>query len=80
MAWRAITLSGATETSDRHLKAMTDLIRDYAKEVAREVAESVWDEGFSRGFYVGVGPEWGIGSDASEPDVTNPYGRDGAAS
>lgn len=39
----------------------------------RERDAEKWDEGFTRGFYVGVLPEWGIGSDASEPIVVNPY-------
>lgn len=44
------------------------------------VAAKAWDEGFARGFYTGTGPQWGEGSDASEPDVVNPYEREGGAS
>lgn len=57
--------------------AVTDR-RDLLAEVERLRAEKAeaWDEGFTSGFYTGTGPRWGIDSDASEPNVTNPYERE----
>lgn len=52
----------------RHLLAALD------DERAKRAA--VWDEGFTSGFYTGTGPQWHIDSDASEPNVTNPYERE----
>ena len=37
----------------------------------RLVAEAAWDEGFTRGFY--AGQAYPDGTDASEPDIDNPY-------
>lgn len=40
----------------------------------RLVAERAWDEGFTRGFY--AGQSYPDGTDASEPDIDNPYRKE----
>ena len=40
----------------------------------RLVAERAWDEGFTRGFY--AGQAYPDGTDASEPDIDNPYRKE----
>lgn len=40
----------------------------------RQVAERAWDEGFTRGFY--AGQSYPDGTDASEPDIDNPYRKE----
>lgn len=42
-------------------------------QVYREIGETAWDEGFSKGFYEGSSGRWTPASDASEPDIDNPY-------
>lgn len=50
------------------------LTSDWLAEHDRQVAERAWDEGFSRGFY--AGQAYPDGTDASEPDIDNPYRKE----
>lgn len=58
---------------------LADVVRsrldaDQRTEHDRLVAERAWDEGFTRGFY--AGQAYPDGTDASEPDIDNPYRKE----
>ena len=59
---------------DRIQWALSTAPTDALAEHDRQVAERAWDEGFTRGFY--AGQAYPDGTDASEPDIDNPYRKE----
>ena len=55
-------------------RALSAAPADVLREHDRQVAERAWDEGFTRGFY--AGQAYPDGTDASEPDIDNPYRKE----
>lgn len=64
-------LESASMWSHKALARTSELVTH--AQVYRETAENAWDEGFTKGFYEGASGRWTPASDASEPDIDNPY-------
>ena len=58
----------------RVIRILSAAPADVLREHDRQVAERAWDEGFTRGFY--AGQAYPDGTDASEPDIDNPYRKE----
>lgn len=68
--WQAVA-----DSIHRDDQSAVDAMAEVIRARDAEVAARAWDEGFTRGFYTGASGQYGPASDASEPDVTNPYER-----